>query len=96
MYSEEGAGVFDTRTITLGHIQQGGAPSPFDRSYATKCGSIASSEIIKIINENWNEEKQICDTKGISKCQLLGINRRKVVLVSKPAKNNYDLLDDIS
>ena len=45
--SEEGSGVFDVRTVTLGHIQQGGAPSPFDRAYGTKCGSLATSHILK-------------------------------------------------
>lgn len=47
LYAEEGRGVFDVRTVTLGHIQQGGAPSPFDRAYGTKCGSLAASHILK-------------------------------------------------
>ena len=47
LYSEEGKGTFDVRTVTLGHIQQGGAPSPFDRSYGMKCGSLAVSHIVR-------------------------------------------------
>merc|ERR1719402_556101 len=80
IYSEEGKGTFDVRTITLGHIQQGGAPSPFDRSYATKCGSIATEEIIKIIKEHWVSPRAVCDLGTKKSCQLLGIIGRKMVL----------------
>ncbi|EHB08224.1 6-phosphofructokinase, liver type [Heterocephalus glaber] len=38
LYSSEGKGVFDCRTNVLGHLQQGGAPTPFDRNYGTKLG----------------------------------------------------------
>ncbi|BES92592.1 Phosphohexokinase [Nesidiocoris tenuis] len=38
LYSEEGKGVFTARVNILGHMQQGGAPSPFDRSLGTKLG----------------------------------------------------------
>uniref|UniRef100_A0A3Q3XSI3 Phosphofructokinase domain-containing protein n=1 Tax=Mola mola TaxID=94237 RepID=A0A3Q3XSI3_MOLML len=38
LYSEEGKGVFDCRKNVLGHMQQGGTPSPFDRNFATKMG----------------------------------------------------------
>jgi len=36
LYSEEGAEKFSVRQNVLGHMQQGGSPSPFDRSVATK------------------------------------------------------------
>ena len=78
IYSEEGEGTFDVRTVILGHIQQGGNPSPFDRQYATKCGSIASEEIIKIIKEHWRAEESICHLGEKKICQLLGIIGRKV------------------
>ena len=32
----EGRGLFDSRTSILGHVQQGGAPSPTDRIRATR------------------------------------------------------------
>ncbi|XP_048857700.1 phosphofructokinase, liver b [Brienomyrus brachyistius] len=38
LYSAEGKGVFDCRVNVLGHLQQGGAPTPFDRNYGTKLG----------------------------------------------------------
>uniref|UniRef100_A0A8C2XL12 6-phosphofructokinase n=1 Tax=Cyclopterus lumpus TaxID=8103 RepID=A0A8C2XL12_CYCLU len=38
LYTEEGKGVFDCRKNVLGHMQQGGTPSPFDRNFGTKMG----------------------------------------------------------
>lgn len=38
LYSSEGKGVFDCRTNVLGHLQQGGAPTPFDRNYGPSWG----------------------------------------------------------
>jgi 6-phosphofructokinase 1 len=35
LFGEEGAGVFTVRVSILGHLQQGGDPSPFDRIHAT-------------------------------------------------------------
>lgn len=32
----EGKGIFDSRTAVLGHLQQGGIPTPFDRIRATR------------------------------------------------------------
>jgi 6-phosphofructokinase 1 len=36
LFEEEGQGLFDVRQSILGHIQQGGNPSPFDRVLATR------------------------------------------------------------
>lgn len=36
LYSEEGKGLFSARQNVLGHMQQGGSPSPFDRNMGTK------------------------------------------------------------
>uniref|UniRef100_A0A8D0FS35 ATP-dependent 6-phosphofructokinase n=1 Tax=Strix occidentalis caurina TaxID=311401 RepID=A0A8D0FS35_STROC len=36
LYSEEGKGTFDCRKNVLGHMQQGGTPTPFDRNFGTK------------------------------------------------------------
>ncbi|PAA86397.1 hypothetical protein BOX15_Mlig004120g3 [Macrostomum lignano] len=38
VFKEEGKGVFDCRSNVLGHMQQGGTPSPYDRNLATKFG----------------------------------------------------------
>jgi 6-phosphofructokinase 1 len=36
LFEKEGGGLFDVRQAVLGHVQQGGAPSPFDRIQATR------------------------------------------------------------
>ncbi len=36
LFEEEGGGLFDVRQAILGHMQQGGNPSPFDRIQATR------------------------------------------------------------
>ena len=36
MYTEEGKNHFSVRDNKLGHTQQGGTPSPYDRSFASK------------------------------------------------------------
>jgi len=41
LYSEEGRDKFSVRHNVLGHMQQGGYPSPFDRSLGTKLSSRA-------------------------------------------------------
>ncbi|GAA6100765.1 phosphofructokinase, liver b [Tachysurus ichikawai] len=38
LYSAEGKGIFDCRVNVLGHLQQGGVPTPFDRNFGTKMG----------------------------------------------------------
>lgn len=38
LYLEEGKDLFTTRQNVLGHMQQGGNPSPFDRNLGTKMG----------------------------------------------------------
>jgi 6-phosphofructokinase 1 len=36
LFEEEGGALFDVRQAILGHLQQGGDPSPFDRIFATR------------------------------------------------------------
>ncbi|WP_374688360.1 6-phosphofructokinase [Promineifilum sp.] len=36
LFEEEGGDLFDVRQAILGHLQQGGSPSPFDRIFATR------------------------------------------------------------
>ena len=35
-FEEEGGDLFEVREAILGHLQQGGTPSPFDRIFATR------------------------------------------------------------
>ncbi|MGV1004374.1 MAG: 6-phosphofructokinase [Candidatus Nanopelagicales bacterium] len=41
MFTEEAHGVFDVRPMILGHLQQGGNPSPFDRVHAARLAAHA-------------------------------------------------------
>lgn len=45
IFEEEGGGLFDVRTAILGHMQQGGNPTPFDRLLATRFVNHAISEL---------------------------------------------------
>jgi 6-phosphofructokinase 1 len=40
LFAEEGKGLFDVRQAILGHLQQGGNPTPFDRILATRLAAI--------------------------------------------------------
>jgi 6-phosphofructokinase 1 len=48
LFEEESRGLFDVRTAVLGHQQQGGNPSPFDRIQATR---LAAQSIDFLIHE---------------------------------------------
>lgn len=53
LFEEEGRDTFEVRHAILGHLQQGGNPTPFDRIYATR---FASKAIIELENQHDNEE----------------------------------------
>jgi 6-phosphofructokinase 1 len=46
LFEQEGKGLFDAREAILGHVQQGGNPSPFDRIQATRLASVATTYLI--------------------------------------------------
>ncbi|XP_010881116.1 ATP-dependent 6-phosphofructokinase, platelet type isoform X7 [Esox lucius] len=77
LYSEEGKGVFDCRKNVLGHMQQGGAPSPFDRNFGTKISAKAIQWISKKLKESYKEGKVFANTEDTA-C-LLGMRRRALV-----------------
>uniref|UniRef100_A0A452UQV6 6-phosphofructokinase n=1 Tax=Ursus maritimus TaxID=29073 RepID=A0A452UQV6_URSMA len=74
LYSEEGKGVFDCRKNVLGHMQQGGAPSPFDRNFGTKISARAmqwiSTKLKEASGRRFMSDDSIC-VLGISKRNLL-------------------------
>ncbi|KAM9165260.1 ATP-dependent 6-phosphofructokinase, platelet type isoform 2-T2 [Pangshura tecta] len=77
LYSEEGKGVFDCRKNVLGHMQQGGAPSPFDRNFGTKISAKAVQWISKKLRETYRRGKVFANTED-SVC-LLGMRRRNLL-----------------
>jgi len=46
LFEEEGRDVFDVRPAVLGHLQQGGDPSPFDRIQATRLSRLCLDYLI--------------------------------------------------
>jgi 6-phosphofructokinase 1 len=51
LFEEEGGSVFDVRKSILGHIQQGGNPTPFDRNIATRFTTKAINKLIENAND---------------------------------------------
>ncbi len=47
LFEEEGKELFDVRPTILGHLQQGGNPSPFDRIQATRLASLCIRHLIE-------------------------------------------------
>jgi len=46
LFSRESGGRFDVRSAVLGHVQQGGSPTPFDRILASRLAAAATEELI--------------------------------------------------
>jgi 6-phosphofructokinase 1 len=53
LFEEEGGRLFDVRQAILGHIQQGGNPSPFDRIMAIRLAAMC----IDYIEEHMNDDE---------------------------------------
>nr|XP_004565577.2 ATP-dependent 6-phosphofructokinase, platelet type isoform X1 [Maylandia zebra] len=77
LYSEEGRGVFDCRKNILGHMQQGGAPSPFDRNFGTKIAAKAMQWITRTLKESYKGGRVFANSEDTA-C-LLGMRRRSLV-----------------
>uniref|UniRef100_A0A3B4AF89 ATP-dependent 6-phosphofructokinase n=1 Tax=Periophthalmus magnuspinnatus TaxID=409849 RepID=A0A3B4AF89_9GOBI len=89
LYSEEGKGVFDCRKNVLGHMQQGGAPSPFDRNFGTKISAKAMQWITNKLQETFRQGRVFANTED--SCCLLGMRRR--ALVFQPVVELKDATD---
>jgi 6-phosphofructokinase 1 len=66
LFEEEGREVFDVRPAVLGHLQQGGDPSPFDRIQATRLSRLCLEYLIKECNQ------------GGSNCAFIGLQKGKI------------------
>ncbi|XP_032898080.1 ATP-dependent 6-phosphofructokinase, platelet type isoform X2 [Amblyraja radiata] len=91
LYSEEGKGIFDCRKNVLGHMQQGGSPSPFDRNFGTKIAAKAMQWISDKVNVYYRQaEGRVFANSHDSAC-LLGMRRR--TLVFQPVSELRDITD---
>ena len=79
LFEQESQGLFDAREVVLGHIQQGGDPTPFDRILATR---LASHSIDFLSN-------QIAEKK--SQSAVIGLTEGKVRTIS--LRQSEDLAD---
>uniref|UniRef100_A0A8C6LZ62 6-phosphofructokinase n=1 Tax=Nothobranchius furzeri TaxID=105023 RepID=A0A8C6LZ62_NOTFU len=77
LYSEEGKGVFDCRKNVLGHMQQGGTPSPFDRNFGTKMGMKSVLWLTDKLKECYRHGRIFANSKD-SAC-VLGMRKRALV-----------------
>uniref|UniRef100_A0A3Q2ZR97 ATP-dependent 6-phosphofructokinase n=1 Tax=Kryptolebias marmoratus TaxID=37003 RepID=A0A3Q2ZR97_KRYMA len=79
LYSEEGRGVFDCRKNVLGHMQQGGAPSPFDRNFGTKISAKAMQWLSQKLVESYRRAAGRVFANSEDSCCLLGMRARALV-----------------
>ncbi len=66
LFEEEGRDIFDVRPAILGHLQQGGDPSPFDRIQATRISRLCLEYLI----EQCNRDEANCAFIGLQKGQF--------------------------
>uniref|UniRef100_A0A672J887 ATP-dependent 6-phosphofructokinase n=1 Tax=Salarias fasciatus TaxID=181472 RepID=A0A672J887_SALFA len=76
LYSEEGKGVFDCRKNVLGHMQQGGTPTPFDRNFGTKMGAKSVLWLTEKLKECYRHGRIFANTPD-SAC-VLGMKKRSL------------------
>ncbi|CAN9497840.1 unnamed protein product [Ophioblennius macclurei] len=74
LYSAEGKGIFDSRVNVLGHLQQGGAPSPFDRNFGTKMGVRAIQWLSQQLTANYRQGRVFANSAETA-C-VLGLKRK--------------------
>jgi 6-phosphofructokinase 1 len=78
LYSEEGKGIFISRLNTLGHMQEGGRPSPFDRNFGTKMASKCADKLISQIQASKAADGGVY-TKSPDTATLLGVLKQKSI-----------------
>ncbi|XP_065296340.1 ATP-dependent 6-phosphofructokinase isoform X3 [Dermacentor albipictus] len=76
LYSEEGKDVFTARQNILGHMQQGGTPSPFDRNFGTKTATRAFEWLVMQLKGHMQPNGVVNATTPETAC-LLGLIRRQ-------------------
>lgn len=74
LYSAEGKGVFDCRVNVLGHLQQGGNPSPFDRNFGTKLGVKAVQWLTERMEDSYRQGRVFANAPNTA-C-VIGLNKK--------------------
>ncbi|PAV64186.1 hypothetical protein WR25_22008 [Diploscapter pachys] len=76
LFEEEGKGEFSTRINILGHAQQGGSPTPFDRNMGTKLAAKALEYLVTQIKQNIKDGTVMANSQETA--TLLGLVGKKV------------------
>ncbi|XP_070534871.1 ATP-dependent 6-phosphofructokinase, muscle type-like isoform X6 [Ptychodera flava] len=90
LYSEEGKGIFTARKNVLGHMQQGGSPTPFDRNMGTKLAAKAVHYLLDQIERNKRDDGTVYTNNSDTAC-LLGMHKR--VLAFRSIKQLKEITD---
>ena len=69
LFEEDGGDEFDVRTAILGHIQQGGNPSPFDRNIGTRFSTKCINELIRLCEND------------LTDCYFIGMHEGKMEFI---------------
>ncbi|XP_077990362.1 ATP-dependent 6-phosphofructokinase, muscle type-like isoform X5 [Glandiceps talaboti] len=90
LYTEEGKGTFTARKNVLGHMQQGGVPSPFDRCFGTK---IACRSVYWLVNQiqKYKQADGSVYTNDPETACLLGMHKR--ILAFRSVKQLKEITD---
>lgn len=96
LFAEEGKGKFSARMNVLGHMQQGGYPSPFDRNFGTKMAAKANLWMIEQIGKNMYGKEEGGKVSAIDKesACLLGMRGMRYQfqpLEDLKAETNFEL-----
>ncbi|XP_026293415.1 ATP-dependent 6-phosphofructokinase isoform X6 [Frankliniella occidentalis] len=76
LYSEEGKGLFSARMNVLGHMQQGGSPTPFDRNMGTKMAAKSVEWMVGQLKQHCREDGSI-NVSSPDSAVMMGIVRRQ-------------------
>jgi 6-phosphofructokinase len=87
---EEGHGSFDSRTSILGHLQQGGTPSPLDRIRATRMAVACVDWLQEIAFESRNKMTGQVYTQNMEHSTVLCIRGSKTVFAPVEHVKDYN------
>ncbi len=77
LLAEEGKGVFSARSNVLGHMQQGGVPTPFDRNLGLK---MAAKSLAFMIAQLQASREPQWRTSGDQSAVVIGVRKKQVTL----------------
>lgn len=89
LFTEEGEDIFDVRQAILGHLQQGGDPSPFDRIQATRFAAKCIDYLVDESEHGSTSVKYIGLTGGKLQCNSFDDFPRNVDMLHQRPKDQW-------